>query len=62
VLCSLNSSDTLTTMNNTFDNYDTELQCEEYYQQPAAAATTLSNLPVLMWLMMQSLQVKVWHN
>lgn len=43
-------------MNKAFDNYDTELQCEEYYEQPPASVM------VLMWLTMQSLQVKVWNN
>lgn len=31
-------------MNNTFDNYDTELQCEEYYQQPAAGSNDIVQL------------------
>ena len=43
-------------MNNTVDDYDTHMQCEEYYEQPVAAAM------VMMWLMMQSLQVKVCNN
>ena len=43
-------------MNNTVDDYDTHMQCEEYYAQPDAAAI------MMMWLMMQSLQVKVWNN
>ena len=43
-------------MNNTVDDYNTAMQCEEYYEQPAAAAI------MMMWLMMQSLQVKVCNN
>lgn len=43
-------------MNKAFDDYDTELQCEEYYEQPPTPVM------VLMWLTMQSLQVKVWNN
>jgi hypothetical protein len=43
-------------MNKAFDDYDTELQCEECYEQPPASVM------VLMWLTMQSLQVKVWNN
>jgi hypothetical protein len=49
-------------MNNTFDDFDTQIQPEEYYEQPPTSVTVLSNLPVLMWLTMQSLQVKVWNN
>ena len=49
-------------MNKAFDDYDTELQCEEYYEQPPTSVTVLSNSPVLMWLTMESLQVKVWNN
>ena len=43
-------------MNKAFDDYDTELQCEEYYEQPP------TSVMVLMWLTMESLQVKVWNN
>lgn len=43
-------------MNNTVDDYDTHMQCEEYYAPSDAAAK------VMMWLMMQSLQVKVCNN
>ena len=52
----LNSSVIINTMNKTFDNYDTEVQCEEFFEQPQ------DSLMVLMWLTMQSLQVKVWNN
>jgi hypothetical protein len=30
-------------MNKAFDDYDTELQCEEYYEQPPTSVTVLSN-------------------
>ena len=43
-------------MNKTYDDYDTEQQCEEYFEQPP------TQLLVLMWLTAQSLQVKVWNN
>lgn len=48
----------LRTMNNTFDDFDTQIQPEEYYEQPEPPTGFL----VMMWLTMQSLQVKVWNN
>lgn len=43
-------------MNNTFDDFDTQIQPEEYYEQRT------TSVMVLMWLTMESLQVKVWNN
>jgi hypothetical protein len=45
-------------MNKTYDDFDTQIQPEEYYEQPELPTSFM----VMMWLSVQSMQVEVWKN
>jgi hypothetical protein len=44
----------------TFDNFDTQMQCEEFFQ--SFFESVQDKMEVIAWLSSQSLQVKVWNN
>lgn len=49
-------------MNNTYDDFDTQIQPEEYYEQPELPTSFMASVAAVMWLSVQSMQVEVWKN
>jgi hypothetical protein len=47
-------------MNKNIDDYDTQEQCEEFFQE--LFESIQAKMEVLAWLSSQSLQTKVWNN
>lgn len=45
-------------MNKAFDDFDTQIQPEEVYEQPELPMSLMA----MMWLNIQSLQVNVYNN
>jgi len=48
-------------MNNTFSDFDTEQQCEEYFENNPGQLLE-GALMVRVWLNIQSLTINVWNN